>query len=285
MDLDDRSGVLTLRDEMWLEHPRPELAVRGKGITGLCVRGNTAWICFSNLIALVDLDRMQIVDTIIDDAFNDLHQLTAWGDKLIVANTGNESIDIIALKDRSIRRVDLLGTDLRSDRPKWNQLSDTEPHLHHVSGASINSRDEMVVALGRQGRLLNASTWSWIGPRMGALVHDVHCSVDGSVWCTAVSGIVYRIGPDATVQSWSVADYQGQLGWTRGLAITIHALLIGTTAIRETNRDYFHAQIGVESPDVGACVTAVSLCGKEPSTIALPGAATAKVFTLCSMSV
>ena len=36
-----------------------------------------------------------------------------------------------------------------------------------------------------------------------------------------------------------LADYQSEIGWTRGLAVTHEGMFVGTTAIRESNHDYY----------------------------------------------
>ena len=51
--------------EIEINHPIPEIAVKGKGITGMC-RGKNGniWISFSNVIVSVQLDSGEIVEII-----------------------------------------------------------------------------------------------------------------------------------------------------------------------------------------------------------------------------
>ena len=107
------------------------MAVRGKGITGLYVKEEYAWACFSNVVVKVSVADSAVVEVFKDDSFSDLHQLEYHSDKVFVANTGNESVDIISPIDRSIERIDFLG-ELRATRPNTSQTKDTKPHLHHI---------------------------------------------------------------------------------------------------------------------------------------------------------
>ncbi len=283
VDLDENTGELSLLEETWVAHPLPHMAIVGKGITGLCMDGDAAWVCFSNVIARVTVPGGEVVDLIEDEAFNDLHQLTRTTDGLVVANTGNESVDFIYLPSYGIDRVDLLGGSLRALRPQKAQNEDTKPHLHHLASACRNAAGDLIVGLGRQARILNLTRWSWIGPRLSAGIHDVHCGEDGSVWCTTINGNVHKISPDGVVQSWSLKDYQKIVGWTRGLAVTTKGMLIGTTAIRESNRDYYQSLVRAKVGEVDACMTWLPSERSEASILYPSDAGTRKFFSIQSL--
>lgn len=281
VDLDVESNALSLRHEVWIDHPRPNLAVKGKGITGLCVDGDAVWACFSNVIARVRLSDGAVLDLIEDGGFNDLHQMSQYGNELVVANTGNESIDTVSLEDRTVTRLDLLGRDLRALRKSNAQDANTEPHVHHVSSVTRNSDGDLVVGLGRQARILNATKWSWIGPRMHAPIHDVQVALDGATWCTTVDGSVCRIHDK--LESWRVDDERGGAAWTRGLALCDEGMLVGMTAIRESNRDYFRMITRLEASQADARLVWNTYGTGGVSTVGFPGGRTRKIFSVCQL--
>lgn len=284
VDLDESTGQLVLAGETCVPHPRSAQAVQGKGITGMCLDGEDAWVCFSNLIARVRRPDGEVLELIEDEALNDLHQLTPVEGGLLLANTGNESVDFISLPDKTITRVDLLGAGLRSRRPARAQDEDTKPHLHHVASACLSADGDLLVGLGRQARILNVSRWEWASPHLKAGLHDVHCARDGGLWCTTVGGEVHRLDADGGVRTWQLAGLVDQMGWTRGLAVTEQGLLIGMTAIRESNRDYYRALVGGAVGDVGARLLWVPRSGGEPASLTLPDARHRKVFSICCLN-
>ena len=121
-----------------IQHPKQEIAVRGKGITGIAIDGDYVWACFSNIIAKISLNDFSIQDMIENEYFNDLHSMGIHNNHLYIANTGNESVDIINLETRELERIDLLGEGMRKLRPLYSQKQDTKPHLHHVSSVTID---------------------------------------------------------------------------------------------------------------------------------------------------
>ena len=279
--LDEDTGELTLREEIWIPYPHPERAVRGKGITGLCLDGDSAWVCFSNLIAKIAIHGGELQDLIEDESFNDLHQITPTDRGLLLANTGSETVDFISLPDKTVTRIDLLGANLREHRPPRAQNQDTKPHLHHLAAACLNEEGDLLLGLGRQARILNLTRWAWVGPRLGAGIHDVQCSHGGDVWCTTVGGMVWRIAPDGAVSQWDLSKHQEKVGWTRGLAITKRGMLVGTTAIRDSNRAYYQSLVKADVGSVDASLTWIPFKGGQTTNLVLPGARSRKVFTIC----
>jgi hypothetical protein len=282
VDLDVGSGRLTLKREIWIKHPRPDLAVPGKGITGLCVDRDTAWACFSNLIACIRLPDAMVIDLIENEGFNDLHQMELYGSELLVANTGNESVDTVSLHNRTVARLDLLGTDLRALRKSHSQVANTEPHLHHVSSVAKNADGDLIVGLGRQARILNTTTWSWVGPRMHAPIHDVQVDSDGATWCTTVDGVVHRI--NERMESWQICDARGDAGWTRGLALCDEGMLVGMTAIRDSNRDYYRMITRSNTSQADACLVWSAYGNGASAILGFPGGSFRKLFTVCRLT-
>ena len=225
-------GLVVVSDNE-IEHPNPEIAVLGKGITGIAIDGDYVWACFSNIIAKVRFSDFVIVDVIEDKHFNDLHDITLHKNRLYVANTGYESVDIIDLATKKIERIDLLGEDIRKNRPKYQQNQDSKPHLHHISSITIDDEENIILGMVRQQRILNLTKWEWIGSKYSSPVHDVEF-IDGEIWFTTVGGLICN-----SVETWNLADYQSEIGWTRGLAVTDEGMYVGTTAIRESNHDYY----------------------------------------------
>ncbi len=225
-------GLVVVSDNE-IEHPNPEIAVLGKGITGIAIDGDYVWACFSNIIAKVRFSDFVIVDVIEDKHFNDLHEITLHKNRLYVANTGYESVDIIDLATKKIERIDLLGEDIRKNRPKYQQNQDSKPHLHHISSITIDDEENIILGMVRQQRILNLTKWEWIGSKYSSPVHDVEF-IDGEIWFTTVGGLICN-----SVETWNLADYQSEIGWTRGLAVTDEGMYVGTTAIRESNHDYY----------------------------------------------
>jgi len=166
-------------------------------------------------------------------------------------------------------------------RPLRSQTQDTEPRLHHVVSAARAPAGELLIGLGRQARILNATSWEWVGPRFTAPVHDVLSYKEGTVWCTSVDGGVHCVETNGTVRSRALHDYLRAVGWTRGLAVTNQGVLVGTTAIRATNRDYYRMLSGSVADQVGSSLTWIPHDGSPVSTLPLPDAPHRKVFSIC----
>lgn len=244
-------GLVVVSDNE-IEHPKPEISMLGKGITGIAIDGDYVWACFSNIIAKIRISDFVIVDTIEDKHFNDLHEITLHNNQLYVANTGYESVDIIDLATKRIDRIDLLGENIRKNRPEYTQEQDTKPHLHHISSITIDDNENIILGMVRQQRILNLTKWEWIGTKHSSPVHDVDF-IDGKIWFTTVSGMISN-----SETTWNLADYQSEIGWTRGLAVTNEGMFVGTTAIRESNHDYYKIITDSDTERTGAKICFIS---------------------------
>jgi len=267
-------GMKIVSDNM-IQHPKQEIAVRGKGITGIALDGDCVWTCFSNVIVKISLDDFSIQDMIENEYFNDLHSIEIHNNHLYIANTGNESVDIINLKTRELERIDLLGEAIRKKRPLYSQDQDTKPHLHHLSSVTIDEEGDMIIGLVRQQRILNLGKWEWIGGKHSSPVHDVE-SIDGKIWFTTVGGTISN-----SEESWNLADYQSELGWTRGLAVTDEGMYVGTTAIRESNQDYYKVITDSPTERTGAKICYIPFNkNSETFELEIPNAGNRKIFSI-----
>ena len=270
-------GLVVVSDNE-IEHPKPEIAVFGKGITGIAIDGDYVWACFSNIIAKVRISDFVIVDVIEDKHFNDLHEITLYKNRLYVANTGYESVDIIDLTTKRIERIDLLGEGLRKNRPKYQQDRDTKPHLHHISSITIDDNENIILGMVRQQRILNLTKWEWIGTKHSSPVHDVDF-IDGKIWFTTVGGLISN-----SEETWNLSDYQSEIGWTRGLAVTDEGMYVGTTAIRETNHDYYKIITDSTTERTGAKISFIPLPNEDLIRTFEPHNATnRKIFSIKSI--
>ena len=270
-------GLLVVSDNE-IEHPKPEIAVLGKGITGIAIDGDYVWACFSNIIAKIRISDFVIVDVIEDKHFNDLHEITLHKNRLYVANTGYESVDIIDLETKIVERVDLLGESLRKNRPEYQQNQDSKPHLHHISSITIDDEENIVLGMVRQQRILNLTKWEWIGSKYSSPVHDVEF-IDGKIWFTTVGGLISN-----SEKTWNLADYQSEIGWTRGLAVTDEGIYVGTTAIRESNHDYYKIITDSNTERTGAKISFIPLPNEDLIRTFEPHNATnRKIFSITNL--
>ena len=273
------SDGMKIESEHIIEHPVKEISVMGKGITGIALDGDFVWACFSNVIVKVSLDDFSIVDMIENEYFNDLHGITIHNNHLYIANTGNESVDIINLETRDLERIYLLGEAMRKRRPLYSQDQNTKPHLHHVSSVTIDEEENMIIGLVRQQRILNLGKWEWLGTKTNSPVHDVE-SIDGKIWFTTVGGTISN-----SDESWDLSDYQSELGWTRGLAVTDEGMYVGTTAIRESNQDYYKVITDSTTERTGAKICYIPFNkNSEAFELEVPNAGKRKVFSIEQLS-
>lgn len=267
-------GLVIVSDNE-IEHPKPEISVVGKGITGIAIDGDYVWACFSNIIAKIRISDFVIVDTIEDKHFYDLHEITLHNNQLYVANTGYESVDIIDLATKRIERIDLLGENIRKNRPEYTQDQDTKPHLHHISSITIDDNENIILGMVRQQRILNLTKWEWIGSKHSSPVHDVEF-IDGKIWFTTVGGLISN-----SETTWNLADYQSEIGWTRGLAVTDEGMYVGTTAIRESNHDYYKIITNSSTERTGAKISFINSLNREESiNIELNDSKNRKIFSI-----
>lgn len=271
IDFDDR-----------IVHPYPDIALSGKGVTGMFVQDECVWMCFSNTIVMRRLFQSSLEKVISDPNFNDLHQIEPTVDGFLIANTGNESIDRYYYNGEYINRTVFLSDELQLNRPKLSPTEDMKPHLYHISCACLNANSGRIVALCRQKRIMNLDTWTWVGPLMDSLIHDVQLVEDQSLWWTTISGEIWRsVDHSHAERVFDLKEHQSDIGWIRGLAITAEGVLVGTTAIRPSNSGYFHSQAGIEPHDTPSSVTWLPFDpSKQSLSLLMPEAENRKVFSI-----
>jgi len=265
--------------EMEVNHPRPEIAVKGKGITGMCYgEDGTIWVSFSNVIACIDIDSGDIIETIMDEKFNDLHDLKINQGKLVTVNSGNESVDTIDIQDKCIQRFDLLGAHLRSKTPEVSVNSNTKPHLHHASTVAYNNKNEMILGFFKQQRVMNIENWSQIGTKMPSPIHDLQF-YNNILHCTTICGKIFSFDNEVSITD--LSKFGMEIGWTRGLHVLEEGFIIGTTAIRDSNSNYFNVLTNISSTDVGARVSWIPKIGiQEPIHYEFNNSQTRKVYCI-----
>ena len=229
--------------------PDKQIAVPNKGLTGGTVHGERLWICSSNQVIGINKNTLRI-DAIIDDPlFNDLHHVLAEDDVITVVNTGLESIDTFSYKGELQRRVLLTSDDRTSFRtshvPDFRVI-ESKPHFMHANYCSRTEDGDLLVTFIRQRRIVNSRDWSWASPEFSSPPHEGYLQVypitgKNLLWVTTMPGFVIATDPDSQeiVCSWKLSDYGISAGWTRGLYILPHGILVGTTGIRKSNHDYY----------------------------------------------
>jgi hypothetical protein len=240
---------LSITDSHIYSMPDKSLAVPNKGFTGGTVYGDHLWVCSSNQI--LGLNRTTLsIDTIIDEPLlNDLHHVLAEEDGLTVVNTGLESIDTFSYEGELLKRVLLTSdqrTSFRTSRVPDFRVIDSKPHFMHANYCSRNEDGDLLVTFIRQRRIVNTIDWGWVSPEYSGPPHEGYIEphpVSGKklLWVTTVPGLIIASDPDdqQILFSWTLSDYGIAPGWTRGLAILSHGMLVGTTGVRKSNHDYF----------------------------------------------
>ena len=234
------------------EPPDPRLRVANKGFAGGSCHAGLLWLCTANQVLGLELDELRVVWVIDDPAFNDLHHVLADDHGLTVVNTGLESLDEFDHRGR-LRRRRLLTSDARTrarrERVAEFRTCDSHPHYMHANHCARRADGALLLTLVRQRRIVAVGEhdhdWSWASPEYPAPPHEgfiaAHPSGRECLWVTTVPGEVLACDPDsgAWVERWSLAERGAARGWTRGLCVLDHGLLIGTTRIRASNADYF----------------------------------------------
>jgi hypothetical protein len=138
----------------------------------------------------------------------------------------------------------------------------------HANHCARRRDGALLLTLVRQRRIVVIDSsgeddhdWPWASPEYPAPPHDgflaAHPSGRECLWVTTVPGEVIACDPDSgeLIERWSLADRGAARGWTRGLCVLDHGLLVGTTRIRASNADYFSRW---SEADAGASRSAIS---------------------------
>jgi MFS family permease len=129
-----------------------ELMVRNKGLGGACWHAGQLWSCFPNQVVVFDpptlqCDTWQLVRTIDDGYFNDLHHVCVGDFGVLIANTGLETVDLFTKTGVKQSRTLLISASLHRERLRdatnTNQdfrVYDTKakvPHVQHVNHVAV----------------------------------------------------------------------------------------------------------------------------------------------------
>ena len=275
---------VNLKREIKFTNPFPHSLSIGKGFTGLVhdQNNNDLWASFSNSIVRIDLDTEEVLETITDKNFNDLHDLFLYNERLISINTGNESIDSIDIETKEIERIDFLGSDLRKRTLKCTMYSSTKPHLHHISTARYNQMGELVVGFFKQQRIINIDNWGQVGTVMDSPVHDLQ-SIGEELFWTTISGKVFSSqSPNPIVD---LKDYFNKIGWVRGLYLFDKYVVLGTTSIRDSNSELYSALTGEENYLESSKITVIdSENNRIFAEIPMPDSKFRKIYSIISLT-
>ncbi|PRQ07546.1 hypothetical protein [Enhygromyxa salina] len=234
------------------EPPDPSLRVANKGFTGGSYHDGLLWLCSANQVMGVSLDDLRLVRVIDDPGFNDLHHVLAEDRGLTVVNTGLESLDEFDHHGQ-LRHRRLLTSDARTQarlaRAPEFRTCDSHPHFMHANHCARRGDGALMLTLVRQRRIVcvgdEDTDWDWASPEYSAPPHEGfiarHPSGRSCLWVTTVPGEVIACDPTTgeIIERWSLVERGAAQGWTRGLCVLEHGLLVGTTRIRPSNADYF----------------------------------------------
>lgn len=240
--------------EFWRRLPDSTIAVRGKGVTGICPYPTGGYtLCDFNRVLQLDTDG-HLVKQVSREDFNDLHAITPINDGFLLANTGRDQVERLNL-DFSLREhfdaldvaeaqarlsgegveacgyYDGLDEDLAFCR---RRLAD-KFHLNHV----LVLPDGRTVASSLTERCyLDVLSFKPISNRLQYPPHDglLH---QGCLWITTVNGELLVAGLAPILNFQSVFDLRALMpwqGWCRGLYIQDERLFVAITAIDSLNR-------------------------------------------------
>lgn len=265
------------RAEVVARHrPRSELRVKGKGFTGMARVGGAILAAGFNALYLIDASRLRVEEWLHRPFLNDLHGICHHGDRIFVANTGLDGVEVFST-DRgfvgrhswSIPELDagrLAG--LSPAREAWEisrepQLATASPAMEDLDdghygpagapfaqrvvrdGVHVNAvchTGTNLLASCLSGVVVDVTTWDTvISFEHTGGPHDV-TALEGDLWLTTVDGEVQRYSHDG--QGWrlerhySVFD-RSLCGWCRGLHVGREHLAVGLTAMRRPPKHHW----------------------------------------------
>jgi hypothetical protein len=251
--------------------PPEQLRVPGKGFAGACF-GPDGMLYAAAHAAVVRIDPVQwkVSGILHQPCMNDLHHVAAEGDRLYVANTGLESVDVFKLSGEFIASHALLPAWANArriagqDPPSWPDCLDAgwEPRpreawlttpsrdgyhtpdrgtgaFHqqkvtdrlHINHILIDEHRPIATCFG-DGSLRDLADHRILFQKEGAYIHDA-LPIGGSIWLSATDGRLFELGrSDFRLKRTLDAFGTGHFGWCRGLASSGEHLLVGLTEVR-----------------------------------------------------
>ncbi len=296
---DDDRVELAFEPRLICEPPEPKLRVVNKGFTGGSLHNGLLWLCSPNQVLVFSLSDYQLVRVIDDPAFNDLHHVLAEDRGLTVVNTGLESLDEFDY-DGHLRKRRLLTSESRT-RARMSRAAefrtwDSHPHLMHPSHCARRDDGALLLTLVRQRRIVCSDgrddDWTWGSPEFLGPPHDGFLARHAPsgrmcLWVTTVPGEVIACDPydGEPIACWSLAAQGAAQGWTRGLCVLEHGLLVGTTRIRASNADYFARWNPTSAESSRSAISYLPFDRARPSvSVDVLHERSAKVFSILSVT-
>lgn len=288
----EKDVSLTFDVSLIAEPPREDLRVINKGFSGASIIDDVLWVCSANQVLAYSLPDLNLINTIDDPLFNDLHYVLAEKEGLYVVNTGLESLDFFGY-DGKIKERTLLTSDKRthyrtSSTLKDFRVLDSKPHFMHVNYCSRNINGNMMLTFVRQRRIVDMETWEWASPEYEASPHEgfiANCPFNNRscLWVSLVPGqiVASDVITGETVSKWDLDKLNIPPGWTRGLCILEHGILVGVTKIRKSTAGYYS---GWKPKDIDESRTTVSYIPFDASdavvTVDVLNENNAKIFSI-----
>ncbi len=233
--------------------PEPQRAVPGKGFTGGFMLSNKrALVCGFN--AVYDVTEQGVKPYLVRDDFNDLHHIMVHKNKLWIANTGLDRVDVFDQRGRYSGGYALVPAAEEHHRVKAplpddpyfaNENADTPLHrrrlpdqVHPNHTAVFGGR--VLVTRFSERTIQATDTMETVFETPG---HPHDGVVDNNqLWMTCTNGLIIACGwsEDGTRleehHRIDVFAQTGRWGWCRGLWVGQDTLLVGLTRITRMPR-------------------------------------------------
>ncbi|MGR5145602.1 hypothetical protein ACQKP8_03510 [Photobacterium alginatilyticum] len=294
--LSRKNGETTLDfiTELITEPPTPSLRLKNKGFAGGSIRGDLLWICSPNQVLAYSISNFKLMHVIDDRLFNDLHYVLADINGLYIVNTGLESLDLFSYDGKLVERKLLTSeerTHLRTNSSEDFRLIDSKPHFMHANYCARNPDGKMILTFVRQRRIVNAEDWNWASPEYTASPHEGLIAKypplnQDCLWVTLVPGeiVVSDLTGEKILNRWDLTALNISPGWTRGLCVLEHGLLVGVTRIRASNAGYYS---GWTQKEIDISCTSISYIPfdtkKDSVTVEVLNERNAKIFSILSL--
>lgn len=236
--------------------PKSSIPVMAKGITGLSwMDKNTLIACDFNRVLKINRSDWKILAIKTDDEFNDLHQLSVHQDKILLSNSGRDSVDVLDTNFKKIHRHSKISEQDWQDRKLGNykvndsyydapkikkhfcqrKVPDTY-HFNHI--LQINEfKNMLIVNCFYEKCLRDLKTFKIISNNLPESIHDGFV-YQNCLWITTVAGEVYKSPLILPFKFKPVIDLfvtATHHGWARGLFVKDNYAYIGITKLYQKN--------------------------------------------------
>ena len=266
LDFDRGTHEVVLR---WT--PPDFLRVPGKGFAGGCI-GDDGFLYVAAHAAVVKIDpnRWKVLGVLHQPCMNDVHHVACIQDRIYIANTGLESVDVFskrgdfmgshALLPSWVNARRMMGQEPSNwdeclhvgwnphERGFWNTADETDDyhtknrtigsfHQHkvrdcfHINHVAIHNGSVLATCF-RTGSLRDLTNHKTVFQREEAYLHD-GLIVDESIWLSAIDGRLFEIDQQTYRAKKTLEVFDtGHVGWCRGLALHKKGMLVGLTQVR-----------------------------------------------------